>query len=436
MTSRIQPVIDGLVRYRLLGATIVGGALLLAVLIVSLGPSAEPAVRTEKAWPVSTMAADPRRLQPIIKVFGKVESRQMASLKTSVTAPVAAVITPEGSRVQAGELMIVLDDAELELAVTVARAEYKRRLAQLASVKSELELARNITGHHESLKEIAEARLKRHQDLYDRKMIASTILDEARKQASESAIILEEHLSKLRTLPNLVEQHQAAVDEGKAMLDRALMDIAQTRVTAPFAGRVMATHVSVGDRVLPGDPLISVADYDEIEVRVSLPTDAGRSLRRQLDAGAPIVARVKEDGHAIELAMHRLAGDIKSGQSGLDAFFRPVGDVELDIGKTLGMTITLPEERDVVPVPVQSIYQGDIVYRVIDNRLQSVVVEQVGDFLAPRGEYRVLIRSRSLAPGDRLVTTQLPRAISGLLVDTIEADSVEVLVTETAAVRL
>ncbi len=63
-------------------------------------------------------------------------------------------------------------------------------------------------------------------------------------------------------------------------------------------------------------------------------------------------------------------------------------------------------------MPVQSIYENDRVYEVVDDRLQALTVERVGDHATDAGEYRILVRGDGLHAG-RIITTQLPKAISG-----------------------
>lgn len=426
MFEKLRHIAEMLGRRGLLGVAILGVSLLLATLIVATGPDAQPQERTEKAWPVSTVAAAPTSLKPSVVAFGKVESRQTARLKTSITAPVASVLKPEGSFVAFGDLLVQLDDRELRLALIVANAEHKRRLAAQETARSDFLMARNITEHHESLSAIADAKLTRHLDLAKRNMVSDSILDEVRREASERAIALEQHKASLRTFPNVIEHHEASVAEAAALVERAELDLAQTRIVAPFEGRVIATYVAPGDRVLPGEVVVDVADYGEIEVRASVPTETGYQLRGEVSTNMPVYANGEVDGQFIQFRLQRLAGNVKSGQTGLDAFFKPATTgVDLDIGRVVNLTIAMPAEADVIALPVQSIYENDRIYRVKDKRLQGVKVQRVGDYLTATGDYRVLIRSSDIVVGDELVTTQLPRAITGLLVDPIDVEAMD-----------
>jgi HlyD family secretion protein len=423
--TKIRQYIDWLTRKKLLGLSILAASVVLASIIIFTGPSAEPQARTERAWPVSVMTAHPDTRSPTLVAFGKVESRQVANLKTSITAPVAEVVVSEGTWVSTGDPLVILDDQEMRLALAVTNAEYKKRLAQLASARADFELANKITANYQELTTIAEAKLKRHLDLYKNKMVSNGILDEVRREASEHTIRLERHLADLKIFPFIIQQHEASVAEGQALMHKAELDLQQTRIVAPFQGRVISTYVAPGDRVLPGATVVQLADYDGLEVRASIPASVGSALRARFQQNLPVVAHGTLDGRHIPFTLARLSGNVKYGQSGLDAFFKTDSDNALDIGRVVNLNITLPLENDVIALPVQSIYENNRIYLVEDNRLRSIEIEQVGDYVNNEGQYQVLVRSKEIHAGDQLITTQLPRAITGLLVEPISAIALE-----------
>ena len=421
----INDTVAWLAERRLMGLAILGVSVAMATVVVATGPEAEPQPRTEKSWPVSVVEARPQTLRPTLSAYGRIESRQMANLSTSVGAPVLRVLAPEGTWVEKGDTLVELDASELVLAVRRAESEYKRRVAALTAVRNDYESAKKMTVHHSELRDIAHAKLKRHQELYQARMISDAILDEVRQQASERAITLEQHLSRLANFPSLIDQNEAMVAEAKAFLDKYQLDLAQAEIRAPFAGRVIKTLIAAGDRVQPGATLLQVADYEGLELRASLPAQVGETLREKIDAGMEVTASGELDGRHIEFVLDRMSGDVKSGQSGIDAFFRPLGGVSLDIGRVLNIAVSMPEQDSVIALPIQSIYENNRIYRVQDDRLEAISVEQVGDHIDVAGEYRILVRSSMISPGDRLITTQLPRAITGLLVEPIDAQDLE-----------
>lgn len=401
------------------GLLLLVGALFFGFIMVATGPSAEPLEKTERAWPISVITAAPVDLPPTLLTYGRVESKQVARLNTTISAPVSEVLVREGDRVQQGDLLIQLDAVEGELTLAVARANHDRNVAVLASVKTEAALANTLTAQHQELNDIAQSKLRRSLDLNSQRMISDALLDEARAVASQSNITLQQHLSLVADYPNKIAQQQASVDESAARLERARLDLAQTQVRAPFSGRVISSGVSAGDRVLAGATLIEIADYSGLEIRASVPSEIAFRLNQVMLQAGDVQASALIDGQKLRFDLDRISGDVKSGQSGIDVFFKSNSDEVLDIGRVLNLTVDMPVEADVLSMPVYALYENQTVYRIDEQRLQAVRYETIGDYVTADNELRTLIRSSEIDAGDQLLASQLPRAITGLLVEPI-----------------
>ncbi len=105
----------------------------------------------EKAWPVSVMEIAPERLAPIFSTFGKVESNNIAELRTNVIAEVTHVYVREGQWAVEGELLLELRKDELELRVNEMAANLAQQKAMLASIETESRLINETSEHFESV---------------------------------------------------------------------------------------------------------------------------------------------------------------------------------------------------------------------------------------------------------------------------------------------
>ncbi|MGD8417576.1 MAG: HlyD family efflux transporter periplasmic adaptor subunit [Pseudomonadales bacterium] len=429
MLARLKSLIDTPRRKRIAaGSGFILIALLGSVSIFATGPNPEPAVRTEKAWPVSVIEVAPHDMQPTFTAYGRVESSNVTHLKTDLNARVASVHVREGDWVEAGDELITLDDSELQLDLTERRADLAKLEADLKSTRIEQEMVEETTGHYRSMEQVAQKKLKRHQDLMAKRLISQSLLDEVTAQANQATIDYQEHMRALADLPNRLAAAQAAVDRARAQLERVQLDIDKTRITAPFRGPILSVSVAPGDRSMIGATLADIADADAFEVRLQIPERYGRRLQTNLARGQTVTARTEDDR---VVTLSRLSGQVRPGQSALDAFFEfPVeaGSAHTALGRLIELTVTLPEEPSVVALPVQSLYENDRIYAIEDAahegdvpaheyRLQAITVERVGEVQSEDGEHRILVRSPKITPGARIITTQLPRAISGLLVE-------------------
>ena len=401
-----------------LGIAILAVGLALVIALIATGPKGTPAERIEKTWPVSTMIVEPRALSPTITAFGRVEANHIAKLRTTISAPVKEVLVKEGQWVHAGDLLVALEQVELQLLLEGREAELKRRTALLRSIRNDQALAESLTSHEEELNRIAQEKLERHEEIFRKKMLSEALFDEVRQQASERFIALQSHRARVLDFPNQIAQHEARVEQARITAERAAIDLAQSRIVAPFDGPVLSVLVAPGDRTTNGSTLVEIADASGFEVRTTVTGDASALMRQHLANHRPVIARSGVNGHTLLLELTRLSGNVKSGQSGLDAFFALTQTSPLpDIGRVLDLQITLPPEPRAIALPVQSLYENDRVYLVEAGRLVGLHVERIGDFLTQDGEYWVLVRSSKLAAGHSIITTQLPRAISGLKVE-------------------
>ena len=406
------------------GAGFLALAILVSYSIFATAPAPVAQEHLEKAWQVSVMDIEPRELAPIFNTYGKVESNNIAELRTTVTAEVASVHVREGQWVEQGELLLELRKDELQLRVNEKQADLKQEKAQLNSIEIEYRLLQETSVHFESVWRLSQKKLNRQQDLLEKSMISQAMMDDAVQMAGQATIEYQRHVRTLADYPNRVVQQQARVDRADALWKQALINLDRAEIRAPFSGPVLTVSAAVGDQTALTTPLVVMADAGEFVIRAPVPNIYTQRFRDYLDNGYRLDARAEIAGRLVTLEMERLASSVKTGQSGLDAFFR-IDVTEKwrlpEIGRIVNVAVTLPMESNVVALPVQSIYENDRVYQVENDRLQAITVVRMGDYQTQDGQYRVLVRSPALQTGQQVITTQLPRAISGLLVAPIEA---------------
>jgi multidrug efflux pump subunit AcrA (membrane-fusion protein) len=189
-------------RQLLVSAAIIGVAILTSASIFATGPHANPAAHVEKAWPVSVTTAVKEDLNPSFAAFGRLESNRVAHLRSDLIARVTQVHVKEGDWVNLGDVLVQLDDREAKLQVLQRKAELLQERANLASKRSQLDLERQSAEHFESRFNVAQAKLRRHRDLWQTRLISRALLDEVVSQANEASIEYRRHEQVLTNLPN------------------------------------------------------------------------------------------------------------------------------------------------------------------------------------------------------------------------------------------
>ncbi len=217
----------------------------------------------------------------------------------TLTAPMATrvvkVLRTNGSEVEKGEPIVLLDDTDARR--EVSRIEEQMSLRNNARRKTRLELERS-TNDLDSQRAIKALELKSSQFNLDRnrKMFERGLISEDDVRLSETAV--ERTKIEVRHLEaQLVnsEQDLAARLDGLdleiAVLEKDLVQartqLGRTQVTADRAGIVTWVVTSEGVAVAQGEPVARVADLSAFRVEATL-SDV---LARRLTVGLPAVVR-------------------------------------------------------------------------------------------------------------------------------------------------
>jgi RND family efflux transporter MFP subunit len=299
-------------------------------------PAAEPAPLTARVAVAERVSADRRT-----ELAGTVSAEKSTAVSSRVMALVTAVHVDMGDEVHAGQTLVSIDPSAAEGQVAQARGALAQATAALALAQR----------NHERFQALAK---------------------------TQSASELEVDLARMQ-----FEQARGAVEQAQGAVAAAQSVARESRVVAPFAGRVTARLVEVGDLAAPGRPLATIESRAGRRLVVAVPETlaqgaalkAGDPLAVTLDAQpalGEIAGRVAEVSpgpdpvtHAYTVKIDLPVGDIAAGAAG--RAFLPVG------------------RRDAVRVPREALVESGgltlVVVRDEQGRAQSRVVT-VGDAAA------------------------------------------------------
>jgi len=187
-------------------------------------------------------------------------------------------------------------------------------------------------------------------------------------------------------------------------------------VRAPFDGVVSELEISQGNRVRADDPLLRLQNPASIEVRMQIPALYADAITQGLASGAAMPALVQVGEHSITGELARISGQTREASGGVDSFVRfATPPRALRLGSTVRVYLDLPPQDNVIALPAEALYGRNQLYKLVDDRMQMVEVERVGERAHPVGGTEVLIRSPQLSDSDQLVITKLANAADGLL---------------------
>jgi len=401
----------------LLPLLILAAATAIAYALVATKPPPKVVQVGEKAWLVSAVTIEPGTFAPGLPLYGRVESLWSTQLTAAVAADVAEVTVIEGDKVAAGDLLVRLDDRDTRLLLAQREAELREAEARIGSETAKHAADLDALPRERSLLALTEAELKRAQDLVQKKAGSQSTLDTARQAVERQAISLSTREQSIVGHEARMAELEAQRAKAEALRDQAMLELERTKVTAPYAGRISSVLIAAGKRVRVGDALVDLYDTGALIVRALLPERYLPVVRRARDAGVELLANGTLEGRTVTARLLRLAGEVGSG--GVEGLFAlDEGTDFLQQGRFVRLDLTLPPQEGLIVLPHEAIYGTDRVYRVDEeSRLRPVVVERVGELRDGSGGSQVLVRATdSVHPGDRVVVTQLPNAVDGLLV--------------------
>jgi HlyD family secretion protein len=181
--------------------------------------SANASFATDVPIPVEGAVVVQDTLVVSVAAAAQAAAQRRATQKAQVQGRVTAVRVRENQRVGGAHVLLEIDPTEYQLGVDKAAAALTRAEAQF-----------------------------REATLFDDQIADSTVRAERSR----------------------VARAKSGLDEAEVVLREARLQLAHTRVTAPFAGRVANLEVVEGQWVSVGDELLSVVDLDPIKVEVQV----------------------------------------------------------------------------------------------------------------------------------------------------------------------
>ena len=371
--------------------------------------------------PVVARPAQFRSLAPEIHVFGRVENPNTTVLRAATLAYVSQVNVREGQSVDAGDVLLKLDDRDARLAVqraeaalTEARGDYERVIAQQDAE------AKNAA-HQRRLFEITVKKQERFRTLFSKGQVSATDYDALEQQRLEMEMALNRQEMLLASHDAQRASADARVKRAEADWQESRLNLERLTLVAPFDGTIIGIDAAIGARMDAGQAVMTVFHIGSQQVRVSLPERDALALRAAQNTGAGVFATARVADEWIPLELLTVGAQVRSGRAGTDVLFAAPRDNQLALGRAVDVKITLPAQDGLLEVPLQGVYADRIVYTVEQERLQAVDVERVGVREDAEGNLSVLVRATDLEAGDAIVVSSLSRAGSGTRVKIIGA---------------
>ncbi len=333
-----------------------GAALALIVLLGGCGSGQGQQGGPPPVPEVATVTVQPQSVELTTELPGRTSPYLVAEIRPQVNGIIKKRLFREGSDVKAGQLLYQIDPAPFQAALDSARASLGKAQANLPSIR---------------------LRAERYQELLADKAVSRQDLDDAAAA---------------------VNQARAEIEDWKAQVEGARINLGYTKVTAPISGRIGKSSLTDGALVTAYQPaaLATIQQLDPIYVDVSQSSAELLRLKRHLEAGR--LSADDKNGRKVRILLedgtpYPLEGRLQ---------FR-----DITVDQATG-SFTL---RIVVPNPKHLLLPGMFVRGVVQEGIaeQAILVPQQGVSRTPKGDPVALVVDESAKVQQRQLT--LNRAI-------------------------
>jgi RND family efflux transporter MFP subunit len=209
----------------------VGSAAVTLLLVGALGACSETEapVATTAGPQVPVMAVGQSRSVAGLTLDGNLQAVQHSVLSAQASGRVAQLLVKAGDPVRKGQALAVIDDRATQAGVSQSQASVAQAEAELAN---------------------AQANETRVRDLHAQGFVAKAALEIAQAQLKGA---------------------QAGAAAARAGQTQSSLAQGFTRVSAPFDGVVMQTHIEAGALAMPGTPIVTVYAPQPMRAEVHVP---------------------------------------------------------------------------------------------------------------------------------------------------------------------
>lgn len=318
----------------------------------------------EAPTPVTVETAVKGAIDRVVSTDAVLYPVNQAPVTSKITAPITRVLANRGDHVRAGQLLVVMESADLAAAANETQHQIEQAQAayDLLTGATTVDDRAKAEGDVQSAKEALDAAKK----LYDNRAaaqregaLAQKLVDDARLSMVQAQIQLETAQKHLEALTQVGQKQsargaEAQVNAAKAHYETAKVQLAYAQVTSPIAGVVADRTVYPGDTPVSGTPMLSIIDVSEVVARANVPVKDAMFIK----VGRP--ARIAGPDGDIPGTVTVVSPAVDPTTTTVQVWVRAANPGEkLKPGATVRVAIIAETIQDTMVVPASALLNGD-----------------------------------------------------------------------------
>ena len=262
---------------------------------------------------VTVATAEARQVPAFIQATGSMVADETSNIAPKIAGKIANISVNVGQFVSRGAVIARIDDRDARLQLAASQANVKQAIAAVRQAEARLGLGPNGRFDESAIPEVraananyqqiqaelrqAEANEKRYRDLVetgDVSMVAyeqfRLARDTARARTQSAKEQLDGQINLARQSNQQIRSSEAAVEAARASVKIAEQAIADTVITAPFAGFISERQVAVGEFVSTATVVATLLRTNPIKIQIQIAeadipaVSIGRGVTIEVDA--------------------------------------------------------------------------------------------------------------------------------------------------------
>ncbi len=373
----------------------------------------------EQVFTARLLTVAPGVVQPVMQVFGTVESRRRLQLRSGAAGQIVYLdpAMQEGGQVRQGQLLVRVDPSAAQAALDNQLAARDDAQASLADAERNVQVATDDLAAAERQTELRRAALTRQESLADRGLGTSADRETAELAVSTAEQAVIAGRSALAAAESAVTAAQNALRRAEIDLSEARRELADTEIRAGFAGRVTSVTAVEGGLVSLNEQLAEIIDPASLEVQVPLSLDQYARLLTENGRLQDLPATVVLDGSAGRLPsrarLDRAAASVAEGSAGRIVYARILSDSDvLRPGDFVSVEISEPQIANAALIPAAAVgTDGSVLVADAEGRLTAMPVS-----VLRRQADDVIVEVPAALAGARIVAERAPQLGTGIRV--------------------
>ncbi len=222
----------------------------------------------ERPLPTQVVRAERRKFAATAIGYGTAAPARTWTSVAEVSGTIKTIHSSlrSGNRVEAGELLVAIDDRDYQLRVAQRKADLASAQASLEELVASESADRLSLAIEEKLLQVAEAELERIARLRQTAAASQSELDQAQSDLLRQTQSVQRLRNSLSIIPSRTAAARATIAMSEARLEEAERELERTKIVAPFSGRLSGVTVEPDQVVSQATRLFDLLDVDTIEI--------------------------------------------------------------------------------------------------------------------------------------------------------------------------